>query len=534
MLDIRIKNAIIIDGNLTPAFIGDIGIRGDQIVAIDAMADDSADLTIDASRRVVMPGFIDMHSHADLALLAAPEAESLVRQGITTIVAGQCGFSPAPLAKKYRKEMLRSLAMFLSPEIPVPWDKISTFASYLDCLERLKPAVNVAPLVGHGMIRAAVMGYAADSPSREQLHQMQRLVAEALDAGAFGVSTGLIYPPGSFSTTQEIIAALKPIGRGGGLYFSHARGEAGTILDAYAEAIEIGRQLDTAVQISHFKAAGRQNWDKASPALRLIDQARQAGLDVAADMYPYEAGWTYLATLLPRWALSGGSLRTFIRLILPNQRRKIIAAMKAGQGESIDHIEWDKVFIAGSSIANHVGHSAAELAAREKIDPYEWTLNALLKTGGKIQMIIMVSKEDNIRLQLRHPAMMIGTDGMGMSANGLMRQGIPHPRSFGTYPRLLGKYVRDEGILSLEEASWKSSGFPAQKLGLKDRGVIARGCKADLVIIDWEKVSDRATYANPWQYPAGIETVILNGKVALNQGKLSQERAGALLRFTHR
>jgi len=530
MLDVLLHNAQIIDGTGKPGFVGDIGITGDHISEIGQFPGAAAKTTLDVSGRVVLPGFIDMHSHADLALLAAPEAESLIRQGITTIVTGQCGFSPAPLGAKYRKEMLRSLSMFLSPKIPVPWNEISTFNSFLDTLENTKPAVNVVPLVGHGMIRATVMGYRSNQPTRNQIEQMQEQILEALGSGAFGVSTGLIYPPGTFTTTAEIIETLKPLGDHGGLYFSHARGEAGSVLGAYAEAIEIGRALGTGVQISHFKAAGRQNWDKAATALALVDQARLDGYDVTADMYPYEAGWTYLATLLPKWALAGSQLEISSRLLLPWQRKKIIAAMKAGEGESIDHIEWDKIYIAGSSIEAYSGHSIAELADQEEADPFSWLLNTLLKTRGSIQMIIMVASEANIRTQLIHPALMIGTDGMGMSTSGMMRQGIPHPRSFGTYPRLFGQFVRTEGLLSLEEASWKSSGFPAQKLGLKDRGIIQKGYKADLVVLDPKTIRDCSTYAQPLQYPQGIDLVFVNGEIVLRDGQQNKVRSGQVIR----
>lgn len=530
MLDVLIQNAEIVDGTKAPSYRGDIAIEGDHIADIGSLQGAAAKTVLDATGRVVVPGFIDMHSHADLSLLAAPEAESLVHQGITTVVTGQCGMSPAPLTREHRKDTLATLNMLIPPEASMPWDEMSSFDSFLDYVERSKTSVNVVPLVGQGMIRAAVIGYSADQPTEDQMEQMQKLVCEAMDSGAFGVSTGLIYPPGSFTSTEELIEVVKPVGQRAGLYFSHARGEAGTVIKAYKEAIEIGRQAGAGVQISHFKAAGRDNWDKAVPALELIDRARSEGLDVTADMYPYLAGSTYLAALLPRWAIEGGAPGLLRRLDLPGERKEIVKAMKAGEGGVVENIEWDKVLICGSRKKEYVGHYVSELAAKEGKDPYTWTLDALLKTFGNILMVIFGMAEDNVRMQLQHPAMMIGTDGVGLATEGPMASGMLHPRCFGTYPRIFGQYVREERVLSLEEASWKTSGFPAQKLRLTDRGVIKKGCKADLVVFDPATIKDQATYVEPLQYSSGIDYVLLNGEMIIEQGEQTDARPGEVIR----
>ncbi len=530
MLDILIRNAEIIDGTNTPGYRGDIAIEGDHIADIGSLEGATARTVIDATGHVVAPGFIDIHSHADLSLPIAPGGDSLVHQGITTVVTGQCGMSPAPLTKKHRKDTLVTLNSLVPPEASMPWDEISSFDGFLDYLERTGTSVNVVPLVGQGMIRAAVMGYRADSPTEDQIHQMQRLVHEAMDCGAFGISTGLIYPPGSFTSTEELIEVVKPVGERGGLYFSHVRGEAGTLLEAYREAIEIGRKAGVPVQISHFKAAGRENWGKAALALELIENAQAEGLDVTADMYPYVAGSTHLGALLPKWAIEGGIPGLLKRLVLPWERRKIIEAMKAGEGGIVENIEWDKILICKSRKKEYVGHYVAELAAREGKDPYTWTLDALPKTLGDILMVVFLMSEDNIRTQLQHPAMMIGTDGLGLATEGPMASGMQHPRCFGTYPRLFGQYVREEGILSLEEASWKASGFPAQKLGLRDRGMIRRGYKADLVVFNPATIKDQATYLDPLQYPSGIEYVLVNGKLVIERGQQTGARPGQVIR----
>ena len=530
MIDVLIRNAEIVDGTKAARYRGDIAIVGGKIVDIGGLDGAGAVQVIDAADRVVLPGFIDMHSHGDLTLLAAPESESLVQQGITTIVGGQCGLSPAPMTKKNKKEAMRSINIVGAPKTSIPLDKVSSFGAYLDYLASIEPAVNFVPLVGHGMVRSAVLGYSAARPAESQIEEMQRLVHEAMQSGAFGISSGLIYPPGSFTPTSELIQVVRPVAQYNGIYFSHIRGEAGTLLEAIDEAIQIGREAGVSVQISHFKAGGKANWDKARAGLERIDKARHDGLDVSMDMYPYTAGSTHLGALLPAWAVEGGLTSVFKRLLLPWERVKIIQAMKAGEGEVVEQIEWDKVLISRSRVPAYTLRYIADLAAAEGVDPYNWTLDAIVKTRGDIGMVIILMSEENIRMQMQHPAMMFGTDGYGMATEGLMATGMLHPRCFGTYPRLFGKYVREEGILSLEEASWKSSGSPAKKLGLVDRGAIKKGYRADLVIFDPATIRDRATYSDPLQYPVGIDTVLVNGEIALHQGKQSSKRSGAVIR----
>ena len=407
---------------------------------------------------------------------------------------------------------------------------MSSFGAFLDYLERIKPVVNIVPLVGQGMIRAAVLGYRADLPTEDQIKQMQKLVQEAMDSGAFGISTGLIYPPGSFTLTEELIQVVRSVSERDGLYFSHIRGESESLIEAIQEAIKIGRETGVPVQICHFKAAGMDNWDRAALALEVIDKARSEGLDVTADMYPYLAGSTHLAALLPKWAVEGGITGVLGRLILPWERTKIIKAMKAGEGGFVKGIGWDKVLINKSRKKEYVLRYVAELAAKEGKDPYTWTLDALLRTLGDITMVIFLMSDDNVKMQLRHPAMMIGTDGFGLATEGPMASGMLHPRSFGTYPRLFGQYVREEGILSLEEASWKASGFPAQKLRLTDRGVIKKGYRADLVVFDPTAIKDQATYTKPLQYPSGIDYVLINGEIVIDQGEQTPVRPGEVIR----
>ncbi len=529
MTDILIQNATIVDGTNAPRYVGDVAIEGGHIAAVGTLGDVGAKRVIDATGQVVVPGFIDMHSHADLSLLTAPDAESLVHQGITTVVTGQCGVSPAPLSQAHRQATLRTLGMFLAPEVAMPWDEIHSFRSFIDYLGRTGTALNVIPLVGYGMIRAAVMGYRPNSPTAAQNARMQALIHEALDCGAFGMSTGLIYAPGSFTSTAELIQAVMPVGKRGRLYYSHIRGEGDTLLEAVQEAIEIGRKTRAPVQISHFKASGRRNWHKASAALALIDQARAEGLDVTADMYPYIGGATYLAVLLPKWALEGGTPELLKRLERQADRSHIIQAMQTGHDSAITGIAWDKVLISGASNRAYVGQRISDLADQAGKDPYTWALDALLETAGNMQMIIFEMSEDNVQMQLQHPAIMFGTDSLGIPPKGPLTQGMMHPRFFGSYPRIFGQYAREEGLLSLEQASWKASGFPAQKLRLTDRGVIKAGHKADLVIFDPATIQDQATYEDPQHYPVGIAYVLINGKVVIEEGKQTYARPGRII-----
>jgi len=530
-MDILIKNATIVDGSgQQPAFQGDLAVQGDRIAAMGKLDSVQADKVIDATGKALAPGFIDMHSHADLSLIVAPEGDSLVMQGITTIVGGQCGISAAPLNDRYRKDVMGTVGMLVPPEAEIPWDAFSTFASYLEYTEKNPPAVNVAPLVGQGMIRAAAMGYTGEKASPEQIKAMQHLVEEAMQAGAFGISTGLIYPPGSFTTTAELEEVVKPVGARGRLYFTHMRDESDGILDSIRETLGIGLKTGANVQISHLKVAGTHNWNKVDAVLGMIDEARAAGQNVTADMYPYVAGSTLLAAILPKWVVEGGVRKVLQRLILPWERRKIINEMKEKGGGVTSKIEWDKVLISRSRKEEYAGHYVSELAQKDGKDPNVWVLDAILKTGGKTLMVVFLMSEDNVRRQLAHPAVMVGTDGLGITRTGPMSRGLPHPRSCGTYPRIFGQYVREEKLLTLEQAAWKCSGFPAQKLGITDRGILKEGMKADLVLFDPQAIEDKATYMEPLIFPAGIEQVMVNGKFVVQDGKQTTARPGAVLR----
>jgi len=527
MFDFLIQNGVVIDGSGAPAFRADVGIRGDRIVEFLPPGNGKAAKALDAGGQVVAPGFIDLHSHGDFTLPACPSADSLIHQGVTTAVVGQCGFSLAPLLPRTREEVIASLE---TRKYPIPWEEWTDFGSYLDFMDRLRPAVNVVPLVGQGTVRAGVMGFASGPATPARMEEMQAEVCKAMEQGAWGVSTGLVYPPGSYASTEELTELVRgTAGRLRGFYFTHLRGEGHTLLQAVEEAVRIGRETGAAVQIGHLKAGWPANWDKQARALEMIEEARKEGLDIQADVYPYLAGATSLKSLLPDWAQEGGKEATLLRLKDPVLRRRMAADMQEegfGRGAS-----WDRIRISRAGRRpEYAGRFVSELSSNAGRRPEEWVFDALVENDLDMGMITFMMSEENLRAALRHPAVMIGSDSTVLAAQGPLAQGAPHPRTFGTFPRVLGRYVREEKVLSLEEAVRKMSGLPARRLGLEDRGLLRPGGRADLVVFDPAAVQDRATYENPFQYPAGISHVICNGFPVLAEGRATGARPGRVLR----
>lgn len=525
MLDILIRNGSIIDGSGRPAYQADIAIEGNQIAEIGSLASVEAQTVLDASTYVVAPGFVDMHSHADLSLPLVPTADSMVQQGITTTVAGQCGMSPAPLFPETREAVI---SMMESNDMPLPWEKWHSFGSFVETLSAEGLSINVAALVGHGTVRAGIMGFSSLPASREQRARIRYEIQRAMDEGAIGLSTGLIYPPGSFCSTDELADAAESIANYNGIYFSHIRGEGETLLDAVQEAIDIGRRAGTAIEISHFKAVGQPNWSKSAMALDKIEAARADGTLITADLYPYLASATVLSATLPSWASEGGKESLLERLSSESVKCKMAADMQTG-GFAVA-VDWERLFIS-SAPANrsYEGRTVAALAEQAGCSPIEWVFDALVETGLDISMISFGMSEENRVSELKRPFMMIGTDGFGQPFEGPLAQGKPHPRSFGTFPRVLGHYVRELGTLSLEEAIWRLAGLPAQTLGWADRGLLRQGYKADLVVFDPSTVDDTATYENPFLPPAGIHHVIVNGTLVVQSSTHTKARPGSVL-----
>jgi N-acyl-D-amino-acid deacylase len=499
-MSIVIRNADVLDGTGAPAFRADIGLVGDRIAAIGDLSTATVNMAIDGTGLTAAPGFIDMHSHSDFTLPINPRAESKVRQGVTTEVIGQCGDSTAPL-----NPTTRELARAAHPHLPWDW---TSFGEYLDHLRRQGLAVNVVPLVGHGTIRSTSMGLDDRVPTASEMEAMKRLVIQAMDEGAWGISTGLIYAPGLYASTDELVELAGVVAERGGFYSSHIRGEGTRLLKAVGEAIEIGERAGVPVQIAHLKASKPKNWSLLPQALRLIDDARARGLDVAADRYPYTASSTSLSAQLPPWVHDGGSTALLDRLRSPETRRRILAGARARQ--------WDRILIAHSPGCPEIENlTIAEIADQRGTAPDETVLDILLETEARVSVIHFGMKEENLHTVLRHPAVMIGSDGSARTPTGPLGEGKSHPRSYGTFPRVLGKYAREESVLSLPEAIRKMSRLPAERLGLSDRGRLAKGMKADVVLFNPDTVRDRATYTEPYQYPVGIEYVFVNGQVVV-------------------
>jgi N-acyl-D-amino-acid deacylase len=527
MLDVKIEGATVMDGTGRPGSRTDVGVRDEAIVAVGDLSREPASTVLNATGRVLAPGFIDMHSHSDWRLWGNRRAESKIRQGVTTEVVGNCGFSPAPVSPEFREE-LRAFALYVPKGMDFAWGSVG---EYLKAFDRDGSALNVVQLVGHGTLRIAAMGFARRPPTAGELATMQRLMTEAMNEGAWGLSTGLIYAPGSYSTTDEIVAVARAAARYRGFYASHIRGEGATLLDAVREAIQVGREAAMPVQISHVKAAGRPHWGRVADALALIDAARAEGLDVMGDVYPYTASSTSLRTALPDWALEGGVAALLKRLHDPGERQRIRADMERGGGYNIvERMGWENVMIAWCpKRADAEGRRVSEIAAARGLDPIDAVFELLRDAEGVASMILFQLDERDLVRALGHPQVMIGSDGSALAITGEMSAGKPHPRSYGTFPRVLGRYARDERVLSLAEAVHKMTGLPARRLGLRDRGAIREGAKADLVVFDPKRVADQATYEEPHRYPAGIEQVIVNGRFVIKDGEHTGSLPGKVL-----
>lgn len=526
LYDAVIKGGKVLTGAGSPWIHTDVGIKNGRVVRVGYIKNPQADLVINASGKFVAPGFVDAHSHSDLSLMAYPDAAAALLQGVTTVVVGNCGFSAAPVSKE-TKALLERYWSTLGPlPVEVTW---SSFSEYLQQLEKARPAVNVVPLVGHGALRIAVMGFEARAPRTEELAAMKGLLRDSLESGAFGLSTGLIYPPGSFSATAEIVELAREVAEYGGVYASHIRGESYTLVDAVREAVEIGRAAGVPVQISHHKAAGRDNWGRVKETLKLMSEARLAGIEVSCDVYPYTAGMTMLAACLPRWAHEGGVDALLSRLKDPGTRKKIrdfIEAEVTTWENFVKLAGWEGVVVSYSEKCKECeGRSIAEIGRTWGVDPYDALFEIILKDEAKSTMVIHVMREEDVVEVLKNPLSMVGSDSWIMPPKGK-----PHPRFFGTFPRVIRRYVKELGVLGLEEAVRKMSSMPAEKFRLADRGYLVPGFKADIVIFDLERLTDRATFEEPTILPEGVDYVLVNGSLAVENGSTTGVRAGSVLR----
>jgi len=487
---IAIKGGRVVDGSGKPGFEADVMVSGERIERVGRLGEkelSGADV-IDATGLVVAPGFIDIHAHADFALLQNGAASHKIMQGVTTEIIGNCGTGPTP-ANEAVKEYFESFLQYMFG--PIATGGWSTIGDYFSVLEKQGIAVNAAYHVPHGIVRMYVMGMESREPTPDDLEQMKALVRSGMEDGAIGMSTGLIYPPGIFSKTDELVELAKVVAEFDGIYASHIRDEGEKLSKAMAEAIEIGERAGVAVQIAHHKAHGKRNWGRVAESIELIEKARERGLDITTDQYPYTAS----STVLPAVLAEDG---------LDDPADILIAATK------YDHS------LEGKTLADVIEESGKE--AEDAV------YDMMADEEGAVTVVVFAMCEDDIATVMRHPTTFIGSDGIELET------GKPHPRVYGTFPRVLGKYVREEKVITLEEAVSKMTSLPAQKLRLKDRGLIAEGKLADITVFDPEKIIDKATYQDPHQFPEGIPHVIVNGEVTVRDGKQTDARSGKVLR----
>jgi len=523
MFDIIIKNGNVIDGTGSAVSILDIGIRCGVITVAGRIDEAAANEVFNAQDFIICPGFIDIHSHSDFNLLIDPPARSKILQGVTTEVCGNCGLSGAPLMGKAKEQRRKSLT---GMGLDLKW---SSTEEYFDLLRAKHLIGNVVPLVGHGNLRGSIIGYENQEPTKKELDSMSGLLREALDAGAWGLSSGLFYPPGAYAADWELTELARITARYGGIYASHIRSEEDRVVEAVAEALATGRKSGAAVQISHLKTMGEKNWGKLPQIFELIEEAISTGMDVTADRYPYTAAATDLDALLPAWACEGGIDAELERLRDKELQERIFAFIVSGRkpAELFDRIRISRVFSERNKDLE--GRTVTEAAGLRGQGIQDFFFSLLMDEKTRIDALFFTMSEDNLQSILRRDYVMIGSDAAAWDTEGPLGQGKPHPRSFGAFPRVLRKYVMEDRVLELEQAIHKMTGQPALKLGLPGRGLLRPGYTADLVIFDARAIKDCATYDHPGLFPDGICRVMVNGTWVVKDGQITGERPGIVL-----
>jgi N-acyl-D-amino-acid deacylase len=525
--DLIIRGGTVVDGTGEPGRAADVAVQGGRISAIGELGRWPAGTVVEAAGLVVSPGFIDMHSHSDLSLLINPRAESKLRQGVTTEVIGQCGFSPAP-APEERRGAVRAMFGGAAINESLEWSW-GTMAEYLEMIRHRGISLNVVPVVGHATLRNVAVGMEDRPAGRAELGFMRRLVQEAMEEGAFGMSSGLVYIPSMFAPTEELIELAKVVAQHGGIYFTHIRGEADTLLTALDEATRIGRESGARVEVAHLKCEGSHNWGRSDRVLENLLQAR-ADVDVRYDSYPYTAWNTGLAQLLPAWAREGGPEAMVARLCDPEGRERIrrflVDAAEQEPGR------WTRRLLSSAESESNrpLQGMTLDAIADLRMQPTEDVImDLLVEEKGAAGMVGFGMRDDDVSRFVSSPLGTIGSDASAVAPYGDLSRGHPHPRTYGTFARVLGHYVREQKALTLEQAVHKMTGLPAQFLGLPDRGVLAPGKAADIVVFDPATVSDLSVYERPHQYAAGIRGVIVNGVLELDGDKHQGRKPGKVL-----
>ncbi len=527
--DLLIRNGRIVDGTGNPWFYGDVAIRGDRIATIGRALSGDASRVIDARGLVVAPGFIDMHSHSDFLLLEDGNAQSKVRQGVTTEVLGEGG-SAGPYRRK--RESVAETDDARAPR----W---ATLGGYFDAVERAGIAVNVVSYVGLDTVWQGVMGNSFDRPTSGQLDEMKSLVAEAMQEGAFGLSSQLAMPPGSLATTDDIVELCRVVALHHGIFSSHIRNEGTGVFDAVKEAIAVGERAGIPVDVIHIKIADQKYWGRMNEVIGLIEAARKRGVNVQANIYPYTRGNNNLSSIIPPWAHEGGTARMLERLKDRGERERMKKDIRDGIPGWYNHYtavggDWSRMLVNGRGTYEGLTMDrviAAKSEAKDPTpDPLDVLFDVLIEERGSIPTVYAHHTDSDMHLALSQPWCSIGSDGLAYAVEGPLRRGVPHPRSFGTFPRVLGVYVRELGLLRLEDAVRKMTSLNASKLGITDRGLLRAGNYADVVVFDPDQIIDRSTYEEPFQYSEGVVHLLVNGKLVVDQRQHTGARPGRAVR----
>lgn len=528
--DLLIRNAKIMDGTGNPWYFGDLGVDGERIVAIGNLKDARGRATIDADKKVLAPGFIDSHTHVDLGMfhflgMEDPYFVRRLEQGITSQIAGCCGIGPAPVLETNKADWLGNQYGIREPD-RLAWH---SFGEYLDEVERFPLGTNYASYVGHGPIRHAVLGFSDRSPSAGDLDKMKDILRQALEDGALGMSTGLIYPPGFYSSTEELVELSSVLGEFGAIYASHLRSESRNWLEAVEEAIEIGERNNIALQLHHIKVKHEDSRKLVQEFLEIIEEKRKGNLDISFDLYPYTASATGLTVILPDWVFEGGEEKVIERIQDKKLYNRILKDVYSDYGwKTLEDEEKgcnNMLILDGENCHEYRNKTVYEISREKGIGPVAAALEILLETKLTAGTANFGIEEEDIKSLLKSPYTMIGADAGAAKLGGHV-----HPRNNGTFPRILGKYAREEGVISMEEAINKMTGFPAARFNFQKRGLIKEGFYADLVIFDEEKIRDRASYIEPFKSPVGIEYVIVNGCISIENGRFTDRVGGKVLR----
>ncbi|MBI5750030.1 MAG: D-aminoacylase [Nitrospinae bacterium] len=531
MYDLIIKNIKIYDGSGGEPFVSDVGIKGDRLEKVGSIGVGARnDKLINGEGLCLSPGFVDIHSHSDYYLLIDPLAQSKVRQGVTTEVGGNCGYSAAPIFGSPLLERKKSYKEQFG--LDLNWTKLK---GYNKKIKENGISLNYCQLIGHNTIRASVAGVVDREPSSDEMKKMERIVEEAMDDGAVGMSVGFAYTPSCFAKKEEVANLCKIVAKRGGIFTTHIRSEGRTLIESIEEVIDISRVSGVRLQISHLKTFGEENWGKLDKVFELIESAIDNGIDIACDRYPYTAANTGLQAVLPDWVFNGGKEKAIERL-KNNKTRNDIRDELLKKYPSNGY--WDSVMI--SQVVTDKNKETEGKSVKEawvkgqgsgvrKGDLLDFLFDILIEENLEVDAIYFSMSEENMKRILKKDYVMVGSDSGARSIDGVLGAGLPHPRTFGTFPRVLGKYCRDEKLFDLPAAIYKMTSFPCKRIGIKDRGMIKEGCFADLVIFNPDTISNTATYESPKNYPKGIEYVIVNGIITVKNGEHTGTKAGRIL-----